>query len=78
MAMRTVGTHKERELSLHARGDLLKEGAQFNTEIQKLSASLRIPTGIYHYRSHQEADRHWMECIVATVVSVQDARHGRR
>ena len=72
--MRIVGTRKEREISFHARGDLLREGAVFNTQIQKFQSSLRFPQGVFRYASHEEADRHWIECIVGNVVAVQEAR----
>jgi hypothetical protein len=75
--MKTIGSHKERPLSLAARGDLLKEGALFNTEIQKLQSSFRFPKGLYRYKSHEDADRHWTECIVANIVAVQEARRGQ-
>lgn len=75
--MRIIGTRKERPLSLAARGDLLKEGALFNTEMQKLQSSFRFPKGLYRYQSHEDADRHWTECIVANIVAVQEARCGR-
>lgn len=75
--MKVVGRFKERPLSLHARGDLLTEGATFNTDLQKLQSSFRFPRGVYRYKSHEDADRHWMECVVANIVAVQEARRGR-
>ncbi|MBI4754635.1 MAG: hypothetical protein HY778_04275 [Betaproteobacteria bacterium] len=75
--MKIIGRFKERPLSFHARSDLLREGATFNTELQKLQSSFRFPRGVYRYKSHEDADRHWMECVVATVVAIREARGGQ-
>lgn len=75
--MKTIGKSKERPLSFHASGELLKEGALFNTELQKIESTLYFPRGVYHYKTHEEADRHWMDAVVATVVAVQEKRHGK-
>jgi hypothetical protein len=74
--MKIVGNRKERDISFHADGALLKEGALFNTEIQKLQSTFRFPCGVYRYKSHEEADRHMMECVVNSMVAVQKIRHG--
>jgi hypothetical protein len=74
--MKIIGKRKERDISFHASGDLLREGAQFNTEMQKLQSIFRFPRGVYRYRSHAEADRHMSECIVDSMVAVRKNRNG--
>jgi hypothetical protein len=74
--MRVVGRRKERAISIHAEGALLREGARFNTEMQKLQSTFRFPRGVYRYKSHEDADRHMMECVVDSMVAVQKSRHG--
>jgi len=74
--MRVVGKRREREIVLHASGALLREGAHFNSEMQKFQSSLCFPKGLYHYRTHAEADQHWNECVAATMAALQIARHG--
>lgn len=75
--MKTIGKRIERQLSLQAMGDLLREGGRFNTEMQKLQSSFRFPMGLYRYKTHEEADRHWVEAIVRNMVAVYVDRHGR-
>ncbi len=74
--MKVIGKRKERDISFHASGDLLREGALFNTEIQKLLSTFRFPRGVFRYRTHEEADRHMSECILDSMVAIQKARHG--
>ena len=74
--MRVVGKRREREISFHASGELLREGAIFNSEMQKFQSCLRFPKGLYRYKTHEEADRHWNECVVATIAALQRDRHG--
>jgi hypothetical protein len=74
--MKTVGKRKERTITLHADGALLREGAMFNTEMQKLQSTFRFPRGVFRYKSHEDADRHMMECVVDAMVAVRKSRHG--
>jgi hypothetical protein len=74
--MRIAGSRKERDITFHADGALLKEGALFNTEMQKMQSTFRFPRGVFRYKSHEEADRHMMKCVVDSIVAVQKNRHG--
>jgi len=42
------------------------EGACFNDELQRLPTGNRslIPKGIYHFKSHEDANRFDLECLV--------------
>lgn len=64
--MRTVGSRKIRPVHVHATGDLLRQGALFNDEIHLLPTgnTTYFPKGVYRYTSHEEANKHWIECIV--------------
>lgn len=73
--MRIAGKRKERDIIFHADGALLKEGALFNTEMQKMQSTFRFPRGVFRYKSHEEADRHMMECVIDSIVAVQKIRH---
>lgn len=74
---RIVGKRKEREISLHASGELLREGALFSMSMQAFGASFRFPQGVYRYKTHEDADHHWLECVVDGVVATQERRRGR-
>ena len=74
--MKVAGNRKERNITLHADGALLREGALFNTEMQKMQSTFRFPRGVFHYKTHEDADRHMMDCIVNSMVAIQKTRHG--
>ncbi len=74
--MRIAGNRKERDIAFHADGALLKEGALFNTEMQKMQSTFRFPRGVFRYKSHEDADRHMMECVIDSMVAVRKTRHG--
>ena len=72
--MKISGKRKEREITIHANGALLKEGALFNIEIQKMQATFCFSRGVFRYKSHEDADRHMMECVVNSMVAIQKTR----
>ena len=74
--MKIAGKRKEREITFHADGALLKEGALFNTEMQKMQSTFRFSRGVFRYKSHEDADRHMMECVVNSMAAIQKTRHG--
>jgi hypothetical protein len=74
---RIVGNRKEQQISLHASGELLREGTLFNMSLQKLGASFRFPRGVFRYKTHEDADRHWLECVVDGIVATQKKRCGQ-
>lgn len=72
-----VGRRKKTEISPHADGESLREAALFGAGLQKLGAVFRFPYGVYRYKTHDEANRHWLECMVDNVVATQEKRRGR-
>lgn len=75
--MKIAGKRKERTITLHADGALLREGALFNTELQKMQSTFRFPRGVFRYNTHEDADRHMMECVAQSMAAIQKSRHGR-
>ncbi len=65
-----TGHRKIRQISLVASADLLRQGALFNDEIHQLptGSTTYIPKGLYRYASHEQANRHWMDCVVKGMV----------
>lgn len=61
--MKRVGNRREPAVVEHASGELLAEGARFNETVAKLSPTTFVPKGIYRFRSHDEANRHELECL---------------
>jgi hypothetical protein len=63
--MRTVGRRKQHPISFSASAERLTEGARFIDEMHKLpggNASF-IPKGVYHFKTHDEANRHAEACL---------------
>lgn len=74
--MRTVGRRKEAPISLAASAELLAEGARFNEEIHRLPTgnTTFIAKGVRRFRTHEEADRHQLECIAAGMARIARSR----
>jgi hypothetical protein len=67
--MRIIGHRKERPISFSASADLLLEGARFNDEIHCLPTGSRtfIPKGIFHFKTHEEANRQQYDCLIKSM-----------
>jgi hypothetical protein len=62
--MRQVGTRREPEVVRQASGRLLAEGALFNEAVSRLAPTTFVPKGVYRFRTHDEANRHRLDCLV--------------
>ncbi|MEY4730705.1 MAG: hypothetical protein RL020_1863 [Pseudomonadota bacterium] len=62
--MRQVGVRRDPEVVRKPSGTLLAEGARFNEAMSRLSQSTFIPKGVYHFRSHEDANQHMQGCLV--------------
>ena len=62
--MRQVGSRREPAIAEQASGRLLIEGARFNEAIARLALTTFIPKGVYRFKSHAEANRHEIDCLV--------------
>ena len=69
--MRVVGCRTERPITFSASGVLLAEGARFNDEIHKLPSGniTCIPKGVFRFRSHEEANEHWLNCVSKAIAT---------
>ena len=77
--MRTIGSRKERPVSVVASGLLLAEGARFNDEIHRLPTgnSTFIPKGVYRFMTHAEANRQQLDCLANGMATIARERmHG--
>ena len=70
--MKTVGHRKEPPITFSASAALLAEGARFNDEIHRLPTgnTTFIPKGVFHFKSHQEANRHQQDCLVKGMAQI--------
>ncbi|GAB4239072.1 MAG: hypothetical protein OHK0028_16760 [Deltaproteobacteria bacterium] len=70
--MRTVGHRRERPITFSASGARLIEGARFNDEIHKLPTgdTTFIPKGVSRFRRHEDADRHWRDCVAEGMAKI--------
>jgi hypothetical protein len=72
IALRTVGHRKTPLPAFHASPVLLAEGARFNDAIHRLPTGNRtfVRKGVYRFKSHEQADQHDIDCVVAGVAGV--------
>ncbi len=72
--MKTVGSRRETALALRPSGALLAEGARFSESVAAWSTSTFIPKGVYRYKSHEEANRHALECLARGMARLAGSR----
>jgi hypothetical protein len=62
--MRIVGHRKQQPIAYCTSAELLKQGCRFNDEIHRLPTGDRtfIVKGVYHFKSHEDANRHTLAC----------------
>lgn len=75
--MHIVGHRKERQISFSAAPSLLEEGARFNDELHRMPSGEKttILKGVYHFRSHEEANRHQNECLIAAITQISRRKY---
>ena len=61
--MKTVGKRRERPLAIVATGALLAEGSRLSESVAALAQSTFVPKGVYRYKSHEDANRHHLDCL---------------
>jgi hypothetical protein len=76
LTMRIIGHRKERPIAFSASAELLAEGARFNDGIHRLPTGNRtfITKGIYRFKSHEEANRADLDCLVKGMVKIAQER----
>ncbi|MGH9898332.1 MAG: hypothetical protein ACRD4L_05725 [Pyrinomonadaceae bacterium] len=74
--MKIVGHRKEPVITFSASAEKLLEGARFNDELQKLPTGREtfFPKGVYHYKTHQEADQHRLICLSKGMAEIASGR----
>jgi hypothetical protein len=78
--MKTVGSRKERPLSIVASGAILAEGTRFNDEIHRLQTgnSTFEPKGVYRFMTHADANQHQIDCLAQGMAKIaQERSYGR-
>ena len=54
----------EKEITFEPRGDYLKEIATWNDTIGEIRF---FPKGVYRYKTHKEADEHYLNCMASKI-----------
>ena len=74
--MRTVGKRKERPVSFSASAELLGIGVKFNDGLLQLPGGSRgfIPKGVYHFKTLEEANAHWQDCLAKGIARLAGER----
>lgn len=63
LAMKQVGSRRETAVVACASAELLAQGARFSEALSHLSPSTFVPKGAYRFATHQEANRHALDCL---------------
>ena len=74
--MLTVGHRQQHPISFSASATLLVEGARFNDEIHQLPTGDQtfVRKGVYFFRTHEEANRHQLQCLVDGMARIAQER----
>ena len=74
--MRIIGQRKERPITYFASAVLLAEGARFNDEIHRLptGCATHVPKGVFRFRTHEEANRQQLDCLVENICDIARSR----
>ncbi|MCL2160270.1 MAG: hypothetical protein FWH56_00050 [Betaproteobacteria bacterium] len=74
--MRIIGRRTQRPISFEACAVALIEGARFNDEIHRLPTGNNtfIPKGVYRFESHDAANCHQQDCLIAGMAKIAGER----
>lgn len=74
--MKTIGHRKQQPITFSASAELLAEGARFNDELHSLPTgnTTCVPKGVFCFKTHEDANRHWQACVVESVARTVSKR----
>lgn len=73
--MKIVGNRIiEKQVTFEPRGDYLKEIAAWNDTITEIRF---FPKGVYRYKTHEEADEHYVNCMANKIAENEVKDCGR-
>jgi hypothetical protein len=76
-SLRQVGTRQEVIFQVHASGTLLREACAFNETLQAAfpyGKMLVVQKGVYHFKTHQEANDHQAQILTDTMVAIHNLK----
>lgn len=78
--MRTVGQRKPPPIEPAASAIALAAGARFNDEIHRLPSGRDgfIPKGVYHFKTHAEANRQQQDCLARSMSRIALERRAQK
>ncbi len=70
--MRIVGHRKLQTIAYCASAELMEQGCRFNDEIHRLPTGGQtfILKGVYHFKSHEDANRHALDCLATGMAKI--------
>jgi hypothetical protein len=72
-SMRIVGNRKEQSITFDASAELLRIGAEFNTNMQAFPGGDRVGIErgrVWRFKNHEEANAHWESCQINLMVEI--------
>ena len=70
--MKTVGRRIEPTIIAEPSGQLLAEGARANEALRAFPGGsvVFVPKGVYRFMTHEDANRHWEECLAEAMATL--------
>jgi hypothetical protein len=67
-----VGNRRERPITFNATAEYFIEGCRFNDALHALPTGriLHMQKGIYHFRTHAEADEHRIDSLIRGMAAI--------
>ena len=74
--MRIVGHRTEPRIVAEPSGRLLVEGARASEALRAFphGETAFVPKGVYHFKTHEQANRHWEECLAEAIARLARKR----
>jgi len=74
--MRIVGHRTEPRIVSEPSGRLLVEGARAGEALRAFphGGAAFVPKGVYHFKTHEQANRHWEECLAESIANLARKR----
>jgi hypothetical protein len=77
--VKTVGHRQLPRIHAEPSGRLLAEAARVNDALRGFpnGGAGFIPKGVYRFMTHEDANRHWEDCLAAAMARLARSRMGR-
>jgi len=74
--MKQAGVRKQPSVTKNANSALFLRGCLLNDELHRLptGSTTYFPRGVFHYKTHEAASQHWLECVTSGIANKHKVR----